>query len=144
MIGLVLTNPAIKPLIFQDRESLSALQTDADSPQAAKLKEYEYWADCRFGLAYEPSDYRDNAYVGANYLAWLTRWAGQRYFQDSHDLSPRKCRSVTSWCLLNVVIAGYQAGQGGIEAAAAGKRLPNPAYVAAVRALMTRCQCDRY
>jgi len=52
MIGLVIDNPAIKPVIFQDRESLSALQTDADTPQAAKLKEYEYWADCRFGLAY--------------------------------------------------------------------------------------------
>lgn len=52
MIGLVLTNPSIKPLIFQDRESLSSLLTDADTPQAAKLKEYEYWCDCRFGLAY--------------------------------------------------------------------------------------------
>jgi hypothetical protein len=52
MIGLVLTNPAIKPLIFQDRESLTSLQTDADTPQAEKLGEYEYWADCRFGLAY--------------------------------------------------------------------------------------------
>lgn len=51
-IGLVIDNPAIKPVIFQDRESLSELMTDADTPQAAKLKEYEYWADCRFGLAY--------------------------------------------------------------------------------------------
>lgn len=52
MIGMVLTNPTIKPLIFQDRESLSELQTDAETPQAAKLRQYEYWADCRFGLAY--------------------------------------------------------------------------------------------
>ena len=52
MIGLVLTNPTIKPVVFQDRESLSALETDADSPQAKKMKEYEYWCDCRFGLAY--------------------------------------------------------------------------------------------
>lgn len=52
VIGLVLDNPSIKPVIFQDRESLSELLTDADTPQAAKLKEYEYWSDCRFGLAY--------------------------------------------------------------------------------------------
>lgn len=52
MIGLTLTNPTIKPLIFQDRESLSALQTDSGTPLAEKQKEYEYWADCRFGLAY--------------------------------------------------------------------------------------------
>ena len=98
----------------------------------------------RFGLAYDATDYRDNAYVGANYLAWLTRWAAQKYFKDKYDLSPRRCRSETSWCLLNVVISGYQAGPGGLEAAAASDRLTNPAYVAAVRALMTRCQCDRY
>lgn len=52
MIGLVLTNPTIKPLIFQDRESLSSLQDDVGSPAAEKAKEYEFWADCRFGLAY--------------------------------------------------------------------------------------------
>lgn len=52
MIGLVLTNPTIKPLIFQDRQSLTSLLTDADTPQAMKQKEFEYWCDCRFGLAY--------------------------------------------------------------------------------------------
>lgn len=52
IIALNLSNPVFKPVLFQDRESLSGLMTDADSPQAAKLKEYEYWADCRFGLGY--------------------------------------------------------------------------------------------
>lgn len=52
IIALALTNPTIKPLIFQDRESLSELQTDADTPAAMKLRQFEYWADCRFGLAY--------------------------------------------------------------------------------------------
>lgn len=52
VIALITDNSAIKPVIFQDRESLTGLQTDADSPQAAKLKEYEYWADTRFGLGY--------------------------------------------------------------------------------------------
>lgn len=52
LIAMVLTNPTIKPLIFQDRQSLSGLETDADTPQARKVRSYEYWADCRFGLAY--------------------------------------------------------------------------------------------
>jgi len=26
--------------------------TDADTPQAMKLKEFEFWSDCRFGLSY--------------------------------------------------------------------------------------------
>ena len=52
IIALNLSNSLFKPVLFQDREPLSGLQTDADTPQAAKLKEYEYWSDCRFGLGY--------------------------------------------------------------------------------------------
>lgn len=52
IIALIPTNPVIKPVIFQDRESLSTLMTDAETPQAMKQKEFEYWCDCRFGLGY--------------------------------------------------------------------------------------------
>jgi len=52
IIALVTDNPGMKPVLFQDRESLSGLQTDEGTPQAAKLREYEYWADTRFGLGY--------------------------------------------------------------------------------------------
>lgn len=52
IIALITDNSVIKPVIFQDRESLSSLETDADSSQGKKLREYEYWADCRFGLGY--------------------------------------------------------------------------------------------
>ena len=77
-----------------------------------------------------------------NVVAWTV---GAYYFRGKGwSLSPSKCKSHTSWCLLNVVISGYNAGQGGIEAAAETKTLPNPEYVAAVRSLMTRCQCDKY
>ncbi len=98
----------------------------------------------RFGLAYDPAKYQQNALVGANYLAWLTKWAGDNYFKGSYDLSPKKCKSSSSWCLLNVVVSGYNAGSGGIEAAASSRELPNPQYVAAVRALMSRCECDQF
>ena len=99
----------------------------------------------RFGLEYDATQYKDNIYVGGNYLAWLTKWVGDTYFKSAnYNLSAKKCKSHTSWCLLNVVISGYNAGQGGIEAAAESRTLPNPQYVAAVRSLMTRCQCDQY
>jgi soluble lytic murein transglycosylase-like protein len=98
----------------------------------------------RFGLTYDPTVLADNAFVGSNYLAWLTKWAGDRYFKNSYNLSSSKCKSVSSWCLLNVVISGYNAGQGGLEGAEASRTLSNPEYVAAVRALMKRCQCDSY
>lgn len=52
VIALRVDNPVYKPIIFQDRESLGALETDADSPEARKKKMFEYWADCRFGLGY--------------------------------------------------------------------------------------------
>jgi hypothetical protein len=98
----------------------------------------------RFGQTYDVSKYQDNALAGANYLAWLTKWAGDAYFGDSYNLGASKCKTTTSWCLLNVVISGYNAGQGGIEQAATSKKVPNPEYVATVRALMTRCECDQY
>lgn len=48
----LITDGSLKPVIFQDRETLSALQTDEGTPAAEKLREYEYWADTRFGLGY--------------------------------------------------------------------------------------------
>lgn len=98
----------------------------------------------RFGQSYDVSKYQQNALAGANYLAWLTKWVGDNYFGKSYNLSAGKCPTSTSWCLLNVVISGYNAGQGGIEQAASSKELPNPGYVATVRALMSRCKCDQY
>jgi phage major head subunit gpT-like protein len=52
IIALVTDNSVIKPVIFQDREPLSELQTTAETPQARLLKEYDYWVDGRFGMGY--------------------------------------------------------------------------------------------
>lgn len=52
MVGLVLTNPAFKPLLFQEREPLSGLQDDTRDALSDKIREYEYWADCRIGFGY--------------------------------------------------------------------------------------------
>jgi phage major head subunit gpT-like protein len=52
IIALVTDNPSVKPVLFQDREAISNLQTTASTPQAELLKDYDYWCDGRFGLGY--------------------------------------------------------------------------------------------
>lgn len=98
----------------------------------------------RFGTAYVATDYQQNAIIGANYLAWLTRYFGKAYFKGSFDLSAAKCKTHASMCLLNMVISGYNSGFGSVDDAYASKELPNPAYVDSVRSLMSSCYCDRY
>jgi hypothetical protein len=99
----------------------------------------------RFGLTYDVDDYRQNARIGANYLAYLTKELGNDYFKGSHDLSAAKCRSHTDRCLLNLVISAYNFGEGAARTAVTEKAaLPNPAYVDSVRSLMKKCFCDRY
>jgi len=99
----------------------------------------------RFEQSYNVKDYKQNAVLGANYLAWLTKYIGDNYFKTTnYNLSTSKCSSTTSWCLLNAVIAGYHAGVGSVEAAAASKKLPSPDYVTVVRSLMKSCFCDTY
>jgi hypothetical protein len=104
----------------------------------------EEFVNNRFGKSYDSHDYRQNATLGANYLAWLTKYFGDNYFDGTYSLSTSKCKSHASRCLLNMVIAGYNAGAGEVDAAYADKRLPNPAYVNSVRHLMKSCYCDRY
>jgi hypothetical protein len=99
----------------------------------------------RFEQSYNVKDYKQNAILGANYLAWLTKYIGDKYFTTTnYNLSTSKCTSATSWCLLNAVIAGYHAGVGTVEAAAASKKVPSPEYVRVVRSLMKSCFCDTY
>lgn len=99
----------------------------------------------RFVQSYNVKDYKQNAVLGANYLAWLTKYIGDKYFKTTnYNLSTSKCSSNTSWCLLNAVISGYHAGVGTVDAAAAGKKLPSPDYVNTVRSLMKSCFCDTY
>jgi soluble lytic murein transglycosylase-like protein len=98
----------------------------------------------RFGLSYDSHVYQQNAQVGANYLAWLTKYIGDNYFAGNYSLSTSKCKSASSWCLLNTVIAAYHAGVGTIESNAKTKKLPATDYVYVVRALMSSCYCDKF
>lgn len=42
----------IKPIVLQEREPLSALETDAGTPQAEETREYKYWCTARWGIGY--------------------------------------------------------------------------------------------
>jgi soluble lytic murein transglycosylase-like protein len=143
---LKLNYPLVKAVAWQESGWKSNIHNcDGGAGIMQVMPDTRDFVNQRFGLSYDIAKYQDNAFAGANYLAWMTKWAGDRYFKGTnYSLSASKCKTHSSWCLLNVVISGYNAGQGGIEAAATSKELPNPSYVAAVRSLMTRCQCDQY
>jgi len=108
------------------------------------MPDTEAFINQRFEKAYDSADYRQNAVLGANYLAWLTKAFGDAYFKGKYNLSPAKCKTHQSMCLLNLVIAGYNVGRGPVDEGYAAKRLPNPEYVDVVRSLMKSCYCDRY
>ncbi|AGL15640.1 transglycosylase SLT domain-containing protein [Actinoplanes sp. N902-109] len=108
------------------------------------MPDTEAFINQRFGQTFDSGDYQQNAVLGANYLAWLTKVFGDSYFKGSYDLSAAKCKTHSSMCLLNMVIAGYNVGRGPVDEAYGNKQLPNAAYVDVVRSLMASCYCDKY
>lgn len=102
------------------------------------------WMNQRFGQSYDVHDYRDNAYLGANYLAWLTKYIGDMYFEADYRLDAALCTSELNSCLLNAVIAGYNHGHAAVAREGEPLTIPNPRYVRNVRALMTECVCLTY
>ena len=97
----------------------------------------------RFEKNYDVHDYRDNATLGANYLAWLIKYFGDVYFDGDYTLDAGECADRTDACLLNAVIASYNVGFGNVDTDD-GLVIPNPRYVENVRALMTECVCLSY
>jgi hypothetical protein len=109
------------------------------------MPDTEAFINQRFEKDYDFKDYKQNAILGANYLAWLTKYFGEKYFAENYDLSTAKCKSDSSACLLNLVIDGYNMGYGSTEEAYLnGKKLSNPEYVHLIRANMRECDCDRF
>jgi hypothetical protein len=102
------------------------------------------WMNQRFGQSYDINDYRDNAYLGATYLAWLTKYIGDMYFEPDFRLDASLCTSELNSCLLNAVIAAYNYGHGAVAREGQPLAIPNPQYVRNVRALMTECVCLSY
>ncbi|HTF07887.1 MAG TPA: lytic transglycosylase domain-containing protein, partial [Asanoa sp.] len=94
----------------------------------------------RFDKSYDINEYRDNAALGANYLAWLIKYFGDVYFEGDYSPDPADCADHRDLCLLNAVIAAYNFGPGAVDTDA-GLVIPNPQYVDNVRSLMTNCVC---
>jgi hypothetical protein len=96
----------------------------------------------RFEKSYNLNEYRDNATIGANYLAWLIKYFGDDpLFKGNYSVDPADCADHKDLCLLNVVIAAYNFGPGGVVTDAGLIFIPNPQYVDNVRSLMTNCEC---
>ncbi|MET7969235.1 lytic transglycosylase domain-containing protein [Micromonospora sp. NPDC005305] len=102
------------------------------------------WMNQRFGQSYDIDAYRDNAYLGGTYLAWLTKYIGDMYFESDYRLDASLCTSELNSCLLNAVIAAYNYGHGAVAREGQPLAIPNPQYVRNVRALMTECVCLNY
>ena len=103
------------------------------------------WMNQRFGQSYDVWNYRDNAYLGGTYLAWLTKYIGDMYFDSDYRLDASLCTSgELNSCLLNAVIAAYNYGHGAVAREGQPLAIPNPSYVRNVRALMTECVCLGY
>ncbi|NES29394.1 transglycosylase SLT domain-containing protein [Micromonospora terminaliae] len=102
------------------------------------------WMNQRFGQSYDIDAYRDNAFLGGTYLAWLTKYIGDMYFESDYRLDASLCTSELNSCLLNAVIAAYNYGHGAVAREGEPLAIPNPQYVRNVRALMTECVCLTY
>jgi soluble lytic murein transglycosylase-like protein len=102
------------------------------------------WLNQRFEQSYDVYDYRDNAYLGGTYLAWLTKKIGDSHFGSDYRLDADLCTAELTSCLLDAVIAAYNYGVGAVAVEAKPLVIPNPQYVRNVRALMTECVCLSY
>ncbi|WP_328418773.1 MULTISPECIES: lytic transglycosylase domain-containing protein [unclassified Micromonospora] len=102
------------------------------------------WMNQRFEQSYDIDNYRDNAYLGGTYLAWLTKYIGDMYFESDYRLDAALCSTELNSCLLNAVIAAYNFGHGAVAQEGQPLAIPNPSYVRNVRALMTECVCLAY
>ncbi|MFI5837616.1 transglycosylase SLT domain-containing protein [Micromonospora sp. NPDC051300] len=99
------------------------------------------WMNQRFEQSYDVDDYRDNAYLGGTYLAWLTKYIGDMYFESDYRLDASLCSAELNSCLLNAVISAYNFGHAAVAREGKPLAVPNPQYVYNVRELMTSCEC---
>ncbi|SCF42409.1 lytic transglycosylase domain-containing protein [Micromonospora mirobrigensis] len=101
------------------------------------------WMNQRFGQDYDVHDYRDNAYLGGTYLAWLTKKIGDTHFRGNYRLDPKLCTGGIESCLLNAVIAAYNFGIAAVlpQDDQGPLVIPNAQYVENVRELMRTCVC---
>jgi hypothetical protein len=92
------------------------------------------WMNEKYGTSYDRKALAGNISIATGFLAWLTRYFGDKYFNGNYSLAGDPVKVV----LLDMVISAYQAGFGTVDnAIAAGKDLPNRWYVDTVEGFMT-------
>jgi Transglycosylase SLT domain len=136
------TNPpaiSVRPLLVQGigwEESgwqSTILACDGGYGTMQVMPDTASWMNQKYGTSYDRMSLSGNVNVATGYLAWLTRYFGDRYFNRSYDLSG----SATKIVLLDMVISAYQAGFGAVDnAMTAGTDLPNRWYVDTVEGFM--------
>ncbi|WP_329102211.1 lytic transglycosylase domain-containing protein [Micromonospora sp. NBC_01699] len=98
----------------------------------------------RFGQSYDIREYRDNAKLGANYLAWLIKYLGD-LSGLGYDVKVTDCVDHVDPCMLNAVISAYNMGPGTVLVerpdGTYDLRVSNIRYTDNVRTLMTECEC---
>jgi soluble lytic murein transglycosylase-like protein len=98
------------------------------------MKDTATWMNEKYGTNHDRYTLTGNVSIATGYLAWLTRYFGDRYFNGNYSLAGDPVKIV----LLDMVISAYQAGYGTVENAInAGQDLPNRWYVDTVEGFMT-------
>ncbi|MED7952438.1 transglycosylase SLT domain-containing protein [Kitasatospora sp. NPDC058201] len=102
------------------------------------------WMNSKFGTASDPKTLNGNVQLGTQLLDWLIAYYGDSSFGGKYDLSPDAATGKAP--LLDLVIAAYNAGAGNVHyntvtdpatgATTGSLVIPNPGYVANVKALM--------
>lgn len=103
------------------------------------------WMNSKFGTTSDPKTLTGNVQLGTQLLDWLVAYYGDSSFGGKYDLSPDPATGRTP--LLDLVIAAYNAGAGNVHyntvtdpvtgATGGSLAIPNPGYVANVKALMS-------
>jgi hypothetical protein len=92
------------------------------------------WMNGNYGTSCDFHTLSGNVCVGAELIAWLTRYFGDKYFNGDYHLATDPNKLV----LIDLVISGYQQGPYNVDAALAKPNgtLPNWWYVNAVEAFL--------
>ncbi|MFE6050646.1 transglycosylase SLT domain-containing protein [Kitasatospora sp. NPDC056446] len=103
------------------------------------------WMNGKFGTTSDANTLAGNVQLGTQLLDWLVAYYGDSSFGGAYDLSPAPATGKTP--LLDLVISAYNAGAGNVHYNAVtdpttgeivgSLAIPNPAYVANVKALMS-------
>ncbi|MEV7599306.1 lytic transglycosylase domain-containing protein [Kitasatospora sp. NPDC089797] len=102
------------------------------------------WMNGKYGTTSDPKTLAGNVQLGTQLLDWLVAYYGDSSFDGKYDLSPDPATGKTP--LLDLVISAYNAGAGNVHYTAVtdpttgqvvgSLDIPNPKYVANVKALM--------